>query len=136
MDSDAAWDRLISEPVAVLATIGADGAPHLVPFTFAPLGDRRLVSAIDEKPKRTRNVQRIENLQRDPRVTILAHHYDSNWTRLWWVRASGEATVSEEEPPGAGSALAGRYPHYAGQRLEPWVIIDIHSLTGWSASDL
>ena len=134
MDSDTAWELLRSQPVAVLATIGADGSPHLVPFVFAATEGRTLVSAVDAKPKRSRSLRRLENIRRDPRVTVLAHHYDiEDWSRLWWVRAEGTATITESSPPGS-DLLEARYPQYADQELGPWIVIEVDHLTGWQAA--
>lgn len=133
MTPDRAWALLISQPVAVLATLEPDGSAHLVPFTFAPLG-RDLVWAVDAKPKRSRALRRLHNIVRDPRVTVLAHHYEDDWAELWWVRAAGRASISDDAPQGARTALIERYPVYQGQTLSPWVIIHVERLTGWSAA--
>lgn len=134
MNSDTAWELLRSQPVAVLATTAPEGNPHLVPFVFVATGERTLLSAVDAKPKRSRNLRRIENIRRDPRVTVLAHHYDDeDWSQLWWVRAEGTATITESSPPGSDQ-LQGRYPQYSGQDLGPWIVIEVHHLTGWQAA--
>lgn len=135
MTPDSAWSRLISQPVAVLATIDPDGSPHQVPFTFSALGERRLVSAVDQKPKATRSLRRLDNIHRDPRVTVLAHHYADDWDELWWVRASGVASIEESEPRGARDVLVDRYPPYARHSLGPWIVIEVERLVGWSAAD-
>ncbi|MFP3913804.1 MAG: TIGR03668 family PPOX class F420-dependent oxidoreductase [Actinomycetota bacterium] len=134
MEPDTAWQLLISRPVAVLATIDPDGSPHLVPFTFAPLEGRTLVFAVDDKPKASRSLRRLENIARDPRVTVLAHHYGEDWSELWWVRARGTASISDVAPPGAERRLRDRYPDYREQALSPWVTIDVGEVRGWSAS--
>jgi PPOX class probable F420-dependent enzyme len=128
-----AWDLLAVSPVAVLATIDGEGHPHLVPFVFVALSNRRLVSAVDEKPKRSRELRRLENIRRDPRVTVLAHHYEADWSKLWWVRAEGTATVREVPPDTAEDSLRGRYPEYGAAELGPWIVIDVESITGWKA---
>lgn len=130
----SAWELLISVPVAVLGSINADGTPHLVPFTFAPLGQDRLVTAVDAKPKSTRRLRRLDNLRRDPRVTVLAHHYEPDWRGLWWVRADGSASVSETGATAARQALTKRYPQYDSQTLGPWVTITVESLSSWMAT--
>lgn len=124
---------MLSMPVAVLGSLNANGTPHLVPFTFAPLGVGVLVTAVDEKPKSTRVLRRLENIRRDPRVTILAHHYESDWRRLWWVTAAGTAAVSEKEPPGSRHVLGDRYPQYKTQVLGPWITITVESLSHWTS---
>ena len=74
--------------VARLATVAADGAPHLVPVCFALAGDV-VYSAVDGKPKRTPDLARLANIAAEPRVALLADHYEEDWTRLWWVRVDG-----------------------------------------------
>ena len=135
MTPDECWARLASIPVAVLGTISSDGSPHLVPFTFVPVGDRKLASAVDSKPKTSRDLRRLENIRRDARVTVLAHHYDADWTGLWWVRAEGTAEICSEEPMDSVRAgLLERYPDYATHELGPWLLIAVQRLTGWTGA--
>ena len=51
MTPDEARARFADASVAHLATVGADGAPHIVPITFAVAGDV-IYTATDAKPKR------------------------------------------------------------------------------------
>src|SRR5438094_194111 len=85
-------ERRSIEATSFAVTIGSDGRPHLVPITFA-LDGERLYSAVDEKPKRSRTLQRIENARERPDVTVLVDHYSDDWDRLWWVRLRGRARV-------------------------------------------
>ena len=55
--------RVGEERVARLATIDPAGSPHIVPISFALAGDT-LYSAVDEKPKRARRLQRLANVRR------------------------------------------------------------------------
>ena len=52
MDEPELRRRVASSPVARLATVRADGTPHVVPVCFAIDGDR-IVSVVDHKPKAT-----------------------------------------------------------------------------------
>jgi len=52
-----------------------------------------IVTAVDHKPKRTTDLQRLHNLEANPRVSVLADHYDEDWSQLWWVRADGHARI-------------------------------------------
>lgn len=114
--------RFAAARVARLATVGADGAPHLVPVTFAlgdlpgkasgeasggtpgdPVGELlgdggsphpdTLYFAVDHKPKRSADLRRLRNIAAEPRVSLLADHYADDWARLWWARADGVARV-------------------------------------------
>ncbi len=122
--------------VARLATLDADGRPHLVPITFVLAGET-LYSAVDAKPKRSQTLRRIENARHRPNVTVLVDHYeDEDWTRLWWVRLRGRARVLDggEEAERALTLLAAKHDQYrhAPPGL-PVLAIDIDEWRGWAA---
>lgn len=127
------WERLATCRVAVLGTVNPDGTPHLVPFTFAALEAPDLVCAIDSKPKSTRRLRRLDNVARDPRVTVLAHHYDDDWSELWWIRAAGTAVVTDDIETSTEATLVAKYPQYARHRLSPWITITVETLQTWTA---
>lgn len=124
-------------PVARLGTLGQDGA-HLVPVVFAPAAGA-IWSAIDGKPKGSKPLVRIRNLERDPRFSLLLDAYDADWTLLWWVRVDGEGAIESgpalEASPGA-AALRAKYPQYATVELfrgEPQMLKLIpHSHRAWA----
>jgi PPOX class probable F420-dependent enzyme len=121
--------------VARLATVGTGGRPHVVPICFALFGDT-LYFAVDSKPKRTRDLQRIRNLAARPAVAILVDHYSDDWSELWWVRADGIAHVVGDpvEADRAIGLLIARYPAYTLARpAGPVVAVAIERLSGWSA---
>lgn len=103
-------------PVARLATLAPSGAPTLVPVVFARSAGR-LWTPVDGKPKRARELARIANVRRDPRVALLLDQYEADWSALWWLRIEGDAEVVEgAEGPGvatASAALRRKYPQYA-----------------------
>jgi PPOX class probable F420-dependent enzyme len=134
LSPEEARRRFAAAPVARLATVGADGAPHLVPIVFAVL-DQTVYSVVDEKPKRTPDLRRLENIRATARAALLADHYEQDWTRLWWVRADGRGRVIDPTDPEAKraiEALRQRYPQQ--QALGPVLAVDIDQWTGWSAS--
>jgi PPOX class probable F420-dependent enzyme len=127
--------RFAQARVARLATVGPRGKPHLVPCTFAVV-DGRIVSVVDEKPKRTKALQRLANIRSDPRVSLLVDRYDDDWRRLWWVRADGRATIEGEGPArdAAVAALTAKYPQYVRQPPGgPAVIVTVERWSSWSA---
>ncbi|UQU62930.1 TIGR03668 family PPOX class F420-dependent oxidoreductase [Couchioplanes caeruleus] len=122
--------RFAAARVARLATVTPGGAPHLVPIVFALVGDV-VHTAVDAKPKRHRALQRLVNIAHEPRVSVLADHYDEDWATLWWVRADGIATVSEEAEP----ALLAKYPQYRDTPPPgPFLRIAVQRWTAWSGS--
>ena len=134
MNQLEARQRFGEARVARLATIGSRG-PHLVPCTFALVGDR-IVSVVDEKPKRTTALQRLANIRGDPRVSLLVDRYDEDWIRLWWVRADGRATVevAGAERDAAVDALASKYPQYVPRRPRgPAIVVTVDRWRWWSA---
>ena len=122
--------------VAHLATVGADGAPHIVPVTFALAGDT-IVTAMDGKPKRGTPLRRFENVAANPHVSLLVDAYDSDWARLWWARADGLGSIIADgaDLEGALAALRARYPQYASVPLTgPAIVIAVDRWSGWSAT--
>jgi len=136
VDSEEMRRRINGAMVARLATVGRDGRPHIVPITFALDADT-IYFAIDFKPKKTADLQRLRNIESNPSVTVLVDHYEDDWTKLWWVRADGTARIVID---GAmfekGIALlTERYAQYRSARpAGPVVWIAIERITGWSAS--
>ena len=122
--------------MARLATTGADGAPHIVPVTFC-LDGERIVTAVDHKPKTTTRLRRLQNIRANPQVSVLVDHYEDDWTRLWWVRADGLATVvdrADERTPLLASLIA-KYPQYVDQPpLGPVIVITVGRFATWSYS--
>jgi PPOX class probable F420-dependent enzyme len=130
---DDLWRRLAGARVARLATVTPEGAPALVPVTFAVAG-ATIYHAVDHKPKTTRKLARLANIAHEPRVSLLADAYDEDWSRLWWVRADGVARVLDDAPEAIG-LLVEKYPQYAEHRPEgPVVALDVERISGWSAA--
>lgn len=132
----------------VLATMGADGRPRLVPICFVlgegedALGRTLLYSPLDEKPKRSANpkdLQRVRDLLVLPAATVLVDRWDEDWTRLGWVRCYGVGELIEPEPreveehKAAIAALRAKYPQYESQSLagRPMIRIRIDRVVSW-----
>jgi PPOX class probable F420-dependent enzyme len=127
--------RFAAAPVARLATLGPAGQPHLVPVTFAVDGDH-IYTAVDAKPKSTTDLRRLRNIAADPRVTMLADHYEADWAALWWARADGTAALLDRPGDMAGPLrlLAARYPQYrASPPAGPVISVQVARWTGWAA---
>lgn len=129
--------RFAAARVARLATVSAEGTPHLVPVTFAVLHDPvrgdRIVFVVDDKPKTTMHLRRLANIVARPSVCLLVDVYDEDWSRLWWVRADGTAAILDTDAE-AIDTLADRYPPYVKRRPHgPVVSIAVTRWTGWAA---
>ena len=136
MTGERCRSLLGDQRVARLATVGP-GGPRIVPITFALVADR-IVTAIDDKPKTTTRLRRLTDIANNPRVAVLADHYEEDWERLWWVRADGIAEVhhSGDAMEGAIDQLSARYPQYRQRRPEgPVIAITVTQWSGWSAEE-
>jgi len=141
--SSAARERFAAARVARLATADAGGRPHLVPVVFAVVSASEsgvsgdvVYTVVDAKPKRTLALRRLRNVAENPRVALLADHYEEDWSALWWVRAEGVARVldpaADEEADRAVDLLRARYPQ---QRAAGVVLaVDVERWSGWSAA--
>ena len=133
MDLTTARRRFGAARSAYLTTIGHSG-PHVVPIVFAVHGDT-IVTAVDHKPKRNMQLQRLTNIAVDPRVSVLVDHYEDSWDALWWVRADGRAALMPAASAGAHlDHLVDKYPQYRKHRPAGTVIlIDVHRWKSWEA---
>ena len=118
------------EPVARLATVRPDGSPRVVPICFALDGDT-LYTAVDEKPKGTRQLARLEDIERDPRVEVLIDRYDEDWSQLWWLRLHGSARIVEHDER-ALELLCAKYPQYRDRAPRgPFIVVAIAERMTW-----
>jgi PPOX class probable F420-dependent enzyme len=128
---------LESHRVGRLATVSADGTPHVVPVCYA-LVEANLYIVLDEKPKRVeaRELKRVRNILDNPKVALVVDYYeDADWARLGWVMARGSAEIIES---GSEHALAlrhlrARYAQYESMALEesPVIAIRVDKVTDW-----
>ncbi|GAB2693229.1 TIGR03668 family PPOX class F420-dependent oxidoreductase [Thalassiella azotivora] len=141
MEQAEARRRFGAAPVARLATVRPDGGPHTVPVVVALDVDAEgrdvVVSAVDHKPKRATDLQRLRNVAAEPRVSLLVDHWDDDWSRLWWVRADGTGVVLPPDDPTAAAAvnaLVARHAPYRARRPEgPVLVVSVRRWVGWSA---
>jgi PPOX class probable F420-dependent enzyme len=132
-------------PVASLVTVGEGGHPHAVPIVFVWY-EGAVWSPIDAKPKREGELQRVRNLRRDPRTTLLLDRYDADWRQLWWIRLEGSGELLSAPGPDCDAThgapatlLRAKYPQYGRLSLfrdEPRLLrVRIHRRTSWCASE-
>ena len=78
-----------SKEVVVLATLGADGAPHGMAMWFLHTRDAILMLTVAD-------LQKVRDLRRDPRVAVVAESVVDGGPRGVSVR--GRAEILEESP--------------------------------------
>jgi PPOX class probable F420-dependent enzyme len=135
LDPAEARALFVSAAVARLGTVRPDGSPHLVPVCFALAGET-IYTAVDHKPKSTAALARLRHIATEPRVALLADHYGDDWSRLWWVRVDGDASVvsSPQEREQALAALAAAYRQYADRPPQgPVIAVVPRRFRGWRA---
>ncbi|MCA1833130.1 MAG: TIGR03668 family PPOX class F420-dependent oxidoreductase [Actinomycetota bacterium] len=136
MESAEVRRRFGEARVAHLATVASDGNPHIVPCVFA-LAEVAVFTPVDDKPKRSRDLKRLANIRAHPRVSVIAGDYDEDWSKLWWVRADGDATIHEAGPAAdEGIALLrAKYPQYA-RRPDPGpiIVVEVQRWSAWTGS--
>jgi PPOX class probable F420-dependent enzyme len=128
-----AEERFAQARVGRLATVTAGGRAHIVPVCFA-LHDGLVYTAVDAKPKATRDLARLENVRATGRASLLVDHYEEDWSNLWWVRVDGVAEVLQSER--AVDALAVKYEQYRSARpAGPLIAITPERWRSWVASE-
>ena len=105
--------------VGRLATADAAGRPLVVPVCYAFDG-ARCYSAVDAKPKSTRNLRRLRNIADNPQVSLVVDVWDEDWSRLCWVIVEGRAEIlgTGAEFARAIDLLVAKYPQYRALPLD------------------
>ena len=106
--SRQAADLLGRERVCRLATVSADGQPHLVPVCHVLAGRRIYIGAGDDGTK-------VRNVKANPHVTVTVDLYSEHWASLKGVMVQGRARLIERGAAfqRARRALYLKYPQYA-----------------------
>lgn len=135
LDDDDCWTRVRGATHGVLGTVHEARGVDLVPVVFAVV-DHQIVVPIDTvKPKSTIQLQRIANVEADPRCSLLVDHDDDDWSRLWWVRVHADATVVTAPTDGHRVALAERFPQYEpAASVAAVLVLAPDAISGWAAS--
>jgi PPOX class probable F420-dependent enzyme len=99
---------LARERVCRMATVSAQGRPHLVPVCHAVMGGKIYVGSGDDGAK-------VRNVKANPLVTVTVDLYSDHWASLKGVMVQGRARLIER---GAGfqrarRALYAKYAQYA-----------------------
>jgi PPOX class probable F420-dependent enzyme len=124
-----AWSLLRGSDHGVLATVHAERGVDAVPVVFALDGERVLLPVDTVKSKSTTRLQRLVNLANDPRCVLLVDHYEEDWTKLWWVRVHGTATVVD----GPDEALTLFPPYRKAGAVAATIVLGPDVVIGWRA---
>ena len=124
--------------VGRLATADVSGRPLVVPVCYVLDADgRRVYSAIDAKPKRTRQLRRLRNIRENPHVSLVVDQYDEDWSRLRYVIVEGNAEIVEAGPlrERAIDLLLEKYSQYLALGLAadrgPVIAIAVERIVAW-----
>jgi len=136
------WEyTFISEQrVARLATVDANGQPAVVPIVYAFDG-AVLFTPLDAKPKSVAadQLQRVRNINANPRVAVIIDSYSEDWRQLAWVHVRGQARIiiSGNDYTAGIALLSAKYPQYELMPLagRPLIVIEPTSIRSWRASD-
>jgi hypothetical protein len=139
LDAAVARARLDEQVHGVFCTLHPERGPDPQPVVYAVSADGHVGVPIDSvKPKASTRLQREDNLDADPRGSLLIEQWDAeDWSRLWWVRADVEhvSDPSEELLAELSDRLARTVPQYADKPFHRVLVCRIVRVTGWSASD-
>ena len=133
-----AWanELLESERVGRLGLLDDEGAPRVLPVTFA-VAEGRIWSAIDNKPKRASEPARLRFLRRDSRAALTVDRYSDDWDELAWVQVLGTVRVLDLSEGEAGlAALSAKYEQYRAEAPPgPLLALEPERYLWWRAGD-
>ena len=121
-----AWanNLLETERVGRLGLLDDEGAPRVLPVTFAVAGGA-IWSAIDEKPKGAGEPARLRFLRRDPRAALTVDRYSDDWDQLAWVQVLGTVRILDVSEATDGlAALSAKYRQYR-DRPPPGPVLEL-----------
>lgn len=139
LSADEARARLDAQLHGVLCTLHPERGPDPQPVVYAVSSDGHVGVPIDRvKPKSSSRLRREDNLEADPRGSLLVEHWETqDWSRLWWVRAQLEHVP---DPPTSltdelADRLAQTVPQYADKPFHRVLVCRIVGITGWAAAE-
>jgi len=136
-----AWANTLleSERVGRLGFVDDEGAPRVLPVTFA-VAEGRIWSAIDQKPKRAEEPARLRFLRRDPRAALTVDRYSDDWEELAWVQVLGSVRILDVSEGAVGlaalTALTAKYDQYREEAPPgPLLALEPERYLWWRATD-
>jgi PPOX class probable F420-dependent enzyme len=137
--SEGILAKLVEARIARLATLDAQGRPHIVPVCFVYDGSV-FYTAVDSKPKSVtpEKLARVRHITATPQVALLIDEYCEDWAQLWFIMVRGSAnliaTSDHQERARAIRHLQDKYPQYAAGMLAhdaPIIRITPERITSW-----
>jgi PPOX class probable F420-dependent enzyme len=123
--------------VGHLGVVDDAGSPRVLPAAYA-LCCGRLVSAIDQKPKRVpgERLARVRWLRARPAAAFTIDHYEDEWSRLAWVQLLGRVQLLDAADASQElSALSGRYRQYRNEPPPgPVIVLEPARILWWRAA--
>ena len=133
LDERECWERLAGARHGVLGTVHARRGVDAVPVVYALVAGTLVIPVDTVKAKTTSRLQRVRNVEEDPRCVLLVEGYDDDWSQLWWVRVHASAAFAPPSPE-ALDALAARYPQYRDPAsVVTTIVLTPTTITGWRA---
>lgn len=125
--------------VAHLATADSSLQPYITPVVFVLEKDKIFIP-LDYKPKTVpiKQLKRVKNIQKNPKVAFQVDNYDDDWQRLWFIMLRGYAELVEQKE-GDGDQdkyirkvydlFVDKYVQYS--KVETTIFIKISALRGF-----
>jgi hypothetical protein len=122
----------------MLATVHPRRGVDAIPACFVIQGDLLAVPIDTVKEKASTDLQRVKNLDADPRACLVCDHWDAqDWSRLWWVRAGLERVdAGAESRSMLEEGLRHKYRQYEGAAFAGLLTFEITEVTGWSGGEI
>jgi PPOX class probable F420-dependent enzyme len=134
LDEATCWERLETSDHGVLGTVHPQRGVDLVPVVFV-VWRQHLVVPIDAvKAKSGARLQRLVNVEHDPRCSLLVEHYADDWQQLWWVRVHARAAEAEPTPELLELLAARHEPYRAPGSVTGLLVLEPDAVQGWSAT--
>ena len=131
-----ARERAHAARFGVLATVDTTSGAHTVPVVFVSENSRLVIPVDTVKDKRSLRLRRIENLNNEPRASLLIDHRDDDWDQLWWVRLDLVFDRQDSADEIWARRLASKYAGYRAMgAIESLLHFTIDRVSGWQASD-
>jgi nitroimidazol reductase NimA-like FMN-containing flavoprotein (pyridoxamine 5'-phosphate oxidase superfamily) len=129
LSEDEQRELIESERIVVVSSLGTRGWPHSMPLWYVPRSGEVWIYTYAKS-------QKVRNLERDPRATLLVEGWDPlDWSQLWWVRVELRRTeLDDAQADGLARLLRDKYLPYRDATFAALLTFDLGPITGWAAT--